>query len=419
MSGVAVVIPLYNHEAYIGRAIESVLNQTSPIQRVVIVDDGSTDGSVEEARKFKDSRIEIVTQKNAGAHAAINRAVSAASGSDYVSILNSDDYYHPRRIELCLASLEGAPGLQLVCSRLELVDARGDPLAADEPRAKWFNAVWSLAPEDLDVAEWLGIANFAGTTSNLVGRREYFLQHPFRPYRYVHDYYLLVLAALHSRLGIVEGEPLLSYRVHPANTITTEPENLVREVLRMNIDLTRAVAHDLRESPELRKRFVGYMRSAWSNVSSFREDLYQYAAASALAELEDEKLDGVLEGIREAEFPEVNIFPNKALVNRHEGLRPLGPTSGLAEKYAELKNETNRFKEERAAAAQHLTARMLMARSRWMAVGALLGVTRRLHRDEGKSAEEKLASLKQRLRSSAWVKLGRTLGSTSAKKLLE
>ena len=76
MKQIAVVIPLYNHAAYIGDAIRSVLAQTRTVDKIVIVDDGSTDDSVEIVRAFAEPRIELSTQPNAGAHAAINRGIS-------------------------------------------------------------------------------------------------------------------------------------------------------------------------------------------------------------------------------------------------------------------------------------------------------------------------------------------------------
>jgi glycosyltransferase involved in cell wall biosynthesis len=69
----AVVIPVYNHARYIGRALESVLAQSRPPDRVICIDDGSRDDSLAVCRTFADQGVEVLGQENRGAHATINR----------------------------------------------------------------------------------------------------------------------------------------------------------------------------------------------------------------------------------------------------------------------------------------------------------------------------------------------------------
>ena len=106
----------------------------------------------------------------------------------------------------------------------------------------------------LDLSEWLGLANFAGTTSNFVVRADYLRAHPFAPYRFAHDYDALIRAALDNKLAVLDIE-LLDYRVHPSNTISTEPERLIREMLRVHVDLARSLAPRLAAEPALRAAF--------------------------------------------------------------------------------------------------------------------------------------------------------------------
>ncbi|MEH1983615.1 glycosyltransferase family 2 protein [Nostoc sp.] len=96
---VSVIIPAYNTEAYIAKAIESVLEQTFTDIEVIIVDDGSSDQTVEVAKSFTDQRLKvIVNQQNLGVSAARNRALRAAQG-EWVAVLDSDDWYAPERLE--------------------------------------------------------------------------------------------------------------------------------------------------------------------------------------------------------------------------------------------------------------------------------------------------------------------------------
>ena len=87
---ISVVIPAYNHERFVGAAIESVLNQSCSDFELVIVDDGSTDNTAEVIKSYTDKRIHYYYQENQDAFNTINRGISLAKGR-YISILNSDD----------------------------------------------------------------------------------------------------------------------------------------------------------------------------------------------------------------------------------------------------------------------------------------------------------------------------------------
>jgi succinoglycan biosynthesis protein ExoO len=96
---VSVIIPAYNTEAYIAKAIESVLGQTLNDIEVIVVDDGSSDQTVKVAKSFYDQRLKvIVNQENLGVSAARNRALTAAQG-EWVAVLDSDDWFNPERLE--------------------------------------------------------------------------------------------------------------------------------------------------------------------------------------------------------------------------------------------------------------------------------------------------------------------------------
>lgn len=95
---ISIVIPLYNKEATIARAVTSVLHQTHQNFELIIVDDGSTDSSSEIAHTFDDLRITIITQPNKGVSAARNEGVRCAA-YDWVAFLDADDEYMPTFLE--------------------------------------------------------------------------------------------------------------------------------------------------------------------------------------------------------------------------------------------------------------------------------------------------------------------------------
>ena len=94
---VSILIPCYNAEKYVGESIESALAQTHPSVEVVVVDDGSTDGSVEVVRGFGD-RVVFEAGPNRGACAARNRALVLCKG-EYIQFLDADDLLMPNKIE--------------------------------------------------------------------------------------------------------------------------------------------------------------------------------------------------------------------------------------------------------------------------------------------------------------------------------
>lgn len=98
---VSVIIPVYNSETCLGQCLDSILCQTLRQIQIICVDDGSTDGSPRLLSQYAamDSRIQILTQKNKGAGAARNLGLGAAQG-EYLSFLDSDDFFEPDMLEL-------------------------------------------------------------------------------------------------------------------------------------------------------------------------------------------------------------------------------------------------------------------------------------------------------------------------------
>jgi glycosyltransferase involved in cell wall biosynthesis len=108
---VSVMIGAYNAAPYLGEAIESVLGQDYEPLELIVVDDGSTDGTADVARSFTQAK--LIQQENGGNGAARNRAVENASGKLY-AFLDADDRFTPGKLSLQKAALDADPGLDMV-----------------------------------------------------------------------------------------------------------------------------------------------------------------------------------------------------------------------------------------------------------------------------------------------------------------
>ena len=106
---IAAVVPTYDRGALVVRAVESVLAQTRPADEIVVVDDGSTDDTLERLATLPADRVRVVSQANAGAAAARNRGV-AESSCEWVAFLDSDDVWVPRHLELVAAAIDATAG---------------------------------------------------------------------------------------------------------------------------------------------------------------------------------------------------------------------------------------------------------------------------------------------------------------------
>jgi glycosyltransferase involved in cell wall biosynthesis len=108
---ISVVIPSYNRRHTLERALQSVFEQTSPVDEVVLVDDGSTDGSSEMVRQLY-PQVRVMTQPNLGVSAARNRGIAAAQ-FEWIALLDSDDSWLPQKIDQIRRAQKLQPGFVL------------------------------------------------------------------------------------------------------------------------------------------------------------------------------------------------------------------------------------------------------------------------------------------------------------------
>ena len=136
----------YNHEKYVGEAIQSVLDQTFQDFELIIINDGSTDHTEAEILKFKDERIRYYSQENRGLSATLNRGIELAR-TEYFSFLPSDDLFYQDKLGIQLEAFQANQhDLGIIFSKQTVVNAEGHELLGD-PITDWFNVPYRTKEE--------------------------------------------------------------------------------------------------------------------------------------------------------------------------------------------------------------------------------------------------------------------------------
>lgn len=128
MKLISVIIPVYNAEPYLSRAIDSVRNQTYTNLQIILIDDGSLDksGEICDSYKEKDSRIEVIHQKNRGQAEARNAGLKIARG-ELLGFVDSDDYIESDMYEKLYQGLQSYPASIACCGRTDLYEKKSKP----------------------------------------------------------------------------------------------------------------------------------------------------------------------------------------------------------------------------------------------------------------------------------------------------
>jgi glycosyltransferase involved in cell wall biosynthesis len=215
---ISAVIPAHNALRFVDDALESVLGQTYPSVECVVVDDGSTDGTLEHVRAFGRG-VRVVSQENAGPGAARNRG-ARESKAELLAFLDADDRWLPKRLESQMEALRGAPERCAVVCGTQVVSSGFEPLGVIRQSP-------ALAVEDM--LTWR--AGVASTGSNLLITRECFeAVGGFDEESFGSEDWLMSFELVARGLMTAIDEPLVEYRVHESN-LSSSAGRLEREML--------------------------------------------------------------------------------------------------------------------------------------------------------------------------------------------
>jgi glycosyltransferase involved in cell wall biosynthesis len=269
--GVSIVINNYNYDRYLAQAIDSALGQTYPHTEVVVVDDGSTDGSRATIAGYGD-RITAVLQPNGQQGAAFNQGFAHSSG-EIIIFLDADDCLYPTAVEQVVAAWQ--PGLAKVHYRLDVIDGEGDPRGFSYPQGGDLSQ-GEVATAVIDRGTYTGVP----TSGNALSRQALAQVMPIpAEFATTADDYLSVLVPLYGPVGAVET-PLGAYRIHTTNQWAMAEVSGDRFRRFIRHDLQRCELIQTHGSQlgytvpdDLYMRFFG---RAWSRLASLRFDPDQH-----------------------------------------------------------------------------------------------------------------------------------------------
>ncbi|MBE9076974.1 glycosyltransferase [Romeria aff. gracilis LEGE 07310] len=124
MALISVIIPAYNSERTIAETVESVIQQTLTDFEIIVIDDGSTDRTLERLDAIEDCRLTVVSQKNSGVSASRNLGIAKASGQ-YIAFLDADDLWLPDKLAAQVQALAADPAVAVAYSWVDYIDESG------------------------------------------------------------------------------------------------------------------------------------------------------------------------------------------------------------------------------------------------------------------------------------------------------
>ena len=250
---ISVVMSVYNGEKYLSEAIDSILNQTFKDFEFIIINDGSTDRSLEIIQSYNDDRIVLINQKNVGLAKSLNNGI-AISKSDFIARMDADDIAYPERIQKQHKFLSSNPEYIIVGSNAKIIDKDG-----------YFVYNSNLSTTDEEMKQKLPSTPFIHPS--VMFRKDIFYKAKQYP-EYMLKAQDLILFNRMAKLGKFANisENLMQYRVVP--TANSSRDSKISE--RFNKILSKAI-----ENNKISDDDFAYLKTITSNRNS-KERLANY-----------------------------------------------------------------------------------------------------------------------------------------------
>lgn len=216
---ISVAMTTYNGEKYIVEQLDSILNQTVPVDEVIIFDDKSTDLTLNILKQYQDDRIKVyVNNENVGYIENFYRAINNCNG-DYIFLADQDDVWESNKVELCMNVMDDE-NTMLVTSGFKLIDSKGEELSnKDFSKNRFLKKVEKAKEDILDIDfYYLILGNVLQGATFCFNKKVQKIYKEIHNLDVYHDHQLILIAAKFGKVKFINNE-LIKYRIHENNTI--------------------------------------------------------------------------------------------------------------------------------------------------------------------------------------------------------
>ena len=280
---VSVIIPTYNCEDYIAQALESIFAQTYSNFEIILVDDASTDSTLQIARSFSDPRLKIIARpENTGVSSVRNCGISQARGN-WLALLDSDDWYAPKRLENLL-EIAVKQDADLIADDLFLIRDReqypwSTLLQKKQPRRGFVELIDAVRFVKSDRPSPINAPrNWSlGYTKPLI-KREFLLKHNIKYNEAINvgeDFILYLECLIKKARFLIVPQPYYYYRTRELSLSTRKPI----QYLTQSCEITRTFIEEQEADTKPDKKLLEAM---YQNLKVFHKRLAYYSAIDCI-----------------------------------------------------------------------------------------------------------------------------------------
>ena len=220
---ISVAMTTYNGQQYIEQQLQSIINQTTPVDEIIICDDGSTDETCNIIKRFDDKRIILVCNpQNLGYIENFYQAIARTSG-DYIFLADQDDIWRPDKVEKMVAFME-RQSCVAACSNFELMDQDGKVIAERENYQIHPKVLSCKKPYLMLTTLQLVFRNVAQGCTYCFDKTVKKIYVDLHNTEVIHDHQIMLIASCAGKVGFL-NEKLISYRIHEKNSIGFSKKN--------------------------------------------------------------------------------------------------------------------------------------------------------------------------------------------------